>query len=251
MNNLKIANFNISGGFYIGNEDTEYLDREAAEHFDDRLLNQIIDVINNEQIDIICFQEIITSPEIAYIEKIVNKTNLKHFESFELSPCNIVKNTNCGIAILSKFPITSVKKDLFPNPKIAKTTASGKTYYTYDKGYMIAEIKADKNPFKILTHHGFPYRRFNSSPEQNKPVFEHFNNVLLTEKPNIVTGDFNAENFTELIDCVNKNYKRTINQITTVDGKSFDDILIEKSKNFDSKLVKLLSDHFIVITTLK
>ena len=28
---LKVANFNISGGFYIGNEDNEYLDREAVD----------------------------------------------------------------------------------------------------------------------------------------------------------------------------------------------------------------------------
>ena len=42
---LKVANFNICGGFYIGNEDTEYFDREAQDSVDNKLLKQIIDVI--------------------------------------------------------------------------------------------------------------------------------------------------------------------------------------------------------------
>ena len=36
--NFKIASFNISGGFYIGNEETEYLDREAVDSVDDKLI---------------------------------------------------------------------------------------------------------------------------------------------------------------------------------------------------------------------
>ena len=46
--NLKIATFNISGGFYCGDESQEYLDREAATSVDNRLLNEIIDNINKE-----------------------------------------------------------------------------------------------------------------------------------------------------------------------------------------------------------
>ena len=39
MSKLRVSNFNISGGFYIGNEDTEYLDRESASTVDNRLQN--------------------------------------------------------------------------------------------------------------------------------------------------------------------------------------------------------------------
>ena len=35
---LKIASYNVSGGFYIGDESTEYLDREASDKIDNRLL---------------------------------------------------------------------------------------------------------------------------------------------------------------------------------------------------------------------
>jgi len=253
MNNeitLKIANFNISGGFYIGNEKTEYLDRNAVDAVDNKLLEQTINIINSEQFDIICFQEIITTECTQYIRTIVDNTDLKFYDFYELSECNIVKNTYCGLAILSKFPINCIKKDVFPNPRLSKTTSSGNTYYTYDKGYMISEVEIYDKKVKILTHHGFPYRRFNSTPENNKEVFEFFDNVIENYNPNIITGDFNAENFMSLMEKTASKYKRTINSITTVDGKMFDDILLPKKIEHQSEIVKLLSDHYIIINEI-
>ena len=240
---MKIASFNISGGYYIGNEDNEYLDRESSNTIDNRLLKQIIEVINNENIDIICFQEIITTKEIKYMDSIIENTELKYYDYYELSPNNLVKDTNSGIAIFSKYPINSIKKELFPNPMLLKTTDSGKTYYTFDKGYMLCEI----NNKTILTHHGFPYRRFNSTPEANRDIFSFFDEVIDKYHPDIVTGDFNADDFMTLMPKTNNKYQRTINDITTVDNKKFDDILINKNINYSKKIIKLLSDHFIVM----
>ena len=248
--NFKIASFNISGGFYIGNEDVEYLDRNAVDSVDNKLMEQIIDIINSEKFDIICFQEIITTESIKYIKTIADNTDLKFYDFYELSECNIVKNTNCGLAMLSKYPINCIKKELFPNPHLSKTTSSGNTYYTYDKGYMIVEIEKQDKKLRILTHHGFPYRRFNSCPENNKQVFDFFDNIIEEYSPDIITGDFNAENFMSLMQKTSKKYKRTINSITTVDGKMFDDILILNKTNYKSKIVKLLSDHFIIIDVI-
>jgi len=248
---LKIASFNISGGFYIGNENNEYLDRKAADSVDNKLLEQIINIINNEQLDVICFQEIITTENKKYIENIIDNTHLNFYDSYELSECNMIKNTNCGLAVLSKYPINCVKKDLFPNPHLCKVTSSGNTYYTYDKGYMIIEIQKQDTELKILTHHGFPYRRFNSCPENNKQVFDFFDNVIEEYNPDIITGDFNAENFMSLMDKTPKRYKRTIDSVTTVDGKMFDDILVSKEINYKSKIVKTLSDHFIIIDEIR
>ena len=240
---MKIASFNISGGYYIGNEDNEYLDRESSNTIDNRLLKQIIEVINNENIDIICFQEIITTKEIKYMDSIIENTELKYYDYYELSPNNLVKDTNSGIAIFSRYPINSIKKELFPNPMLLKTTDSGKTYYTFDKGYMLCEI----NNKTILTHHGFPYRRFNSTPEANRDIFSFFDEVIDKYHLDIVTGDFNADDFMTLMPKTNNKYQRTINDITTVDNKKFDDILINKNINYSKKIIKLLSDHFIVM----
>lgn len=247
---MRVANFNISGGFYIGNEDTEYLDREAVDSVDNKLLNQIIDTINKEKIDIICFQEIITTKEVHYLDSIADNTDLKYFDYFELSECNVVKDTKCGIAIFSRYPISCIKKELFPNPRLSKTTDSGNTYYTYDKGYMICKVEIEGKEITILTHNGYPYRRFNSTPEKNKDIFKFFDDVIINYNPNIITGDFNAEYFMDLMTNTSKKYKRTIDQITTVDGMKFDDILVYKNINVSIKIIKLLSDHFVVIADI-
>ena len=137
---LKIATYNISGGFYQDDQSVDFFDKEKANGIDLRLLNDIVKIINDEDIDIICFQEIITTESINYINMLMEKTNLKHESHFELSPCHIVKDTDCGVAILSKYPITGSIKKMFTNPKLAKTTSSGNTYYTFDKGLLVSVL---------------------------------------------------------------------------------------------------------------
>lgn len=247
---LKIASFNISGGFYIGDESTEYLDREAVASVDNKLLENIINYINEENIDVICFQEIITTKRLQYIQTIINGTELKYSEEFELSPCNIVKDTDCGLAILSKYPITENIKVKFTNPRLSKITSSGNTYYTYDKGYLMANIDVNGEIVKVLTHHGFPYRRFNSTPEANKHIFREFDEAICNLNPDVITGDFNADNFMTMMKKTNEEYVRTFNTVTTVDGKMFDDILVKKDTKYNTKMIKSVSDHYMVIASL-
>ena len=249
---LKIASYNISGGFYNDEDKTEYLDKESATNVDDRLLKQIVETINNEDIDVICFQEIITTERIQYIESICQNTKLKYYESYELSKNNIVKDTNCGIAVLSKYPLEVLKKELFPNPGLTKTTSSGKTYYLFDKGYMIVNITIENKKIKLLTHHGFPYGTFDSTAEDNIQVFEFFDEVIEKNNPDIITGDFNVEDMMSLMNTTKNSYIRTIDKVTTVEGKKLDDILIHKDKvNYSSNVLKLLSDHFMVISEIE
>ena len=248
---LKIASYNVSGGFYIGDESTEYLDREASDKIDNRLLTDLIEIINKENIDVLCLQEVITTERIKYIDQIKESTNLKYSESFELSPCNLVKDTDCGLAILSKYPLSNTQKQIFTNPKLSKTTSSGNTYYTYDKGWLLTTLMLNDENKTILTHHGFPYRRFNSTPEANPNIFLEFDEVIKNNNIDIITGDFNADNFEELMLYTKENYIRTINNITTVDGKKFDDILIKNDIKYNTEIKKSVSDHYMVITTIE
>ena len=48
-----------------------------------------------------------------------------------------------------------------------------------------------------------------------------------------------------------ENYIRTINNITTVDGKKFDDILIKNDIKYNTEIKKSVSDHYMVITTIE
>ena len=247
---IKIATYNISGGFYDDSQSVDFLDKEKASDIDLRLLNDLVKTINDEEIDIICFQEIITTERINYINRIIEKTKLKYEDHFELSPCHIIENTDCGIAILSKYPITNGIKQLFTNPMLAKTTSSGKTYYTFDKGFMVSTININGKPTSVLTNIGFPYRRFNSTPEEHKDIFLEFDNYIKELNPDVITGDFNAEYFIEMMPYTKGKYIKTIDEETTDDGKKFDNILLKNGSIYSSKVIKSLSDHYIVVSEI-
>ena len=56
----------------------------------------------------------------------------------------------------------------------------------------------------------------------------------------------------DLMNQTNNNYKRIFNEITTVDDKRFDDILLPKEQEYISKkIIKSLSDHFLLIVEIK
>lgn len=248
---LKIGSYNISGGFYEDNQSIDFFDKEKSNDIDLRLLNDTVKIINDEDIDIICLQEIITTERIHYINRIMEKTNLNYEEHFELSPCHIIENTECGIAILSKYPIDNSIKKFFTNPMLSKTTSSGKTYYTFDKGLLISKININNNYINVLTHHGFPFRRFNSTPEDNINTFIEFDNYVKEYNPDIITGDFNSENFLNMMTYTKENYIKTISEITTDDGMKFDNILLKNNNKYSKKIIKSLSDHFIVINEIE
>lgn len=113
---------------------------------------------------------------------------------------------------------------------------------------MISTIQLSDKQIQILNHHGFPFRRFNSAANYNPEVFNHFNDIIQIFKPDYVVGDFNTEDYMELVESFKENYIRTIEQVTTVDGKKFDDILIKKNNQYSNvEILKLLSDHYLAI----
>lgn len=248
---LKIATYNISGGFYEDDQSVDFFDKSKSDDIDLRMLNETIKIINEENIDIICFQEIITTERIGYIKRLSDGTNLKYYEQFETSPCHLVENAEMGIAILSKYPIESSIKKMFTNPRLSKTTSSGNTYYSFDKGLLISKVNINGNYISVLTHHGFPFRRFNTTPEANESVFVEFDNFIKELNPDVITGDFNAEGFIDMMDYTRDNYIKTIDVPTTDDGKKFDNILIKNGKNYTTKIIESLSDHFVVIEEIE
>ena len=48
---LKIATYNISGGFYEDDQSVDFLDKEKASNIDLRLLNDMVKIINDENND--------------------------------------------------------------------------------------------------------------------------------------------------------------------------------------------------------
>ena len=78
-----------------------------------------------------------------------------------------------------------------------------------------------------------------------------FDNYINEYNPDIITGDFNSENFIEMMPYTKDNYIKTINEVTTDDGMKFDNILIKNGSKYSTKIIKSLSDHFIVIDEIE
>ena len=137
-------------------------------------------------------------------------------------------------------------------------------FYPLDGGRVVIAILQNKfDKYKILKVQKIT-SFISESKEFNKLGFKsilicpsieniHYKvlNILKNNNIDIITGDFNADNFEELMPYTKENYIRTINTITTVDGKKFDDILIKQNVEHNSKIKKSVSDHYMVITTIE
>ena len=248
---LKIATWNISGGIIQDTEESNYFDQGKKDTINEDFLNKIIEIINTEDIDIISFQEIITTERINYINKIINNTQLKEYRYLELSPCNLVEDTNCGLAILSKYKIDNVDKLMFTNPKLSIVTSTGKTYYTYDKGSLLCSISVNDKIINYINNHGFPIKRFNSEPKDNMNIYNEFSTFISKFKDTIVTGDFNLEEIKDYIQILNTK-KEVFGEITTINNRRYDNIFLDDCyKLINKKMIEAYSDHFICIAEIE
>lgn len=251
---MKIATWNISAGINPNDYKGEYFDKEKETTPDDACLNAIAQLIIKENIDVIALQEVVTTKRFKYMENLSKKTGMKFYESFEVSPCNLIENANFGLAILSKHPINLIKKQLFKNPNLTKQTEKG-TYKTHDKGYLAVQVKAE-NEFCFVCTNLLPFHRFGSDALDHKNIFEEFQDFVLSNNA-YALGDFNAilgkERLQLIFDRLNKKYQFLFDEITTTDNKKCDNILLPKDVRIKNKyLVKNtnISDHYLCVAEI-
>lgn len=214
----------------------------------------IKNMIMNQGIDIICLQEAITTSNyiIPISEYIKENTELKHTCGFELSKSHINKGCGCGVVICSKFPISSHDRVLLDNPNITYKKDEKTTYYSFDKGFVIANIKSI--PVSIINIHCLPFHIFKRSPLDHISIYEKAEQKFIEELKNnettILIGDIN---YTE-IDRLFPKFMKLTND--TVKGKTRGDDQLDhivKSKNIkvlNSEIVDCCFDHRLCIATL-
>lgn len=246
---MRISTWNIGSGININSYKEELFDITPALKPDDNIIDIIANQIIANKIDVIAMQEVITTESFNYVNKLSEKTWLKYHVSYENSPCHLVKNTMFGLAILSRYPIEIIKKQLFPNPRLTVTTTKG-IYSTHDKGYIIAKIDADE-PFYISCTQFLPFHRFNVDILDYKSLFDEYQINNLMNKT-ICVGDFNCidgiDKIEKVLDLLSKEYRPIFNEITTIDGKKCDNILVPKSVSVKKQGIlknDLSSDHYM------
>lgn len=251
---MKIATWNISAGINTNNYTGEFFDKSKEANTDDKCLNAIAKAIIENNIDVIALQEVVTTPSFRYMENLSKLTGLKYHASFENSPCHLIENANFGIAILSKYPISVIKKQFFENPNLTKQTQKG-IYHTHNKGYLVAEILADQ-PFKMLCASLLPFHRFDHNILDFKHLFTEFQEFVIQNKV-YALGDYNAiegkPNLQKVFDQITQTHQFLFDEITTIDNKKCDNILLPNNVKIKNKYIVKntdISDHYLCIAEI-
>lgn len=205
--------------------------------------NYIINTIKKENIDIICLQEAIIKSEslLSIASYIKEKTDLKYTVEYELSDSHINIGSKMGVVICSKYEIESYKLFKLDNPKFIYTINKDTTYYSHDKGFIIATVK----DYNIIAGHCLPFHVFKKKPLDYLNIFkkaeEEFINSYKKNSNFILCGDFNYDNINILFPKIMENCTDLINCPTRKE-KQWDHFII--SNNLKCTYKKITNNVF-------
>ncbi|WP_249349701.1 endonuclease/exonuclease/phosphatase family protein [Microbispora sp. H10836] len=96
-----------------------------------------------------------------------------------------------GLALVSRFPLESVTRTLFPNPCLRLNGLR-----SFDKGVMTAAIAVGGRSVRVAGVHVFPFHRFGRRAEEDvfAPIWDLFGNEVAKQVkgPVFVAGDLNT-----------------------------------------------------------
>lgn len=213
----------------------------------------ILKRIKEEDIDILCLQEAIIKsdylPPIA--EYIKQNSELKYNIQYELSDSHINIGCRMGVVICSKYEIKNSELFMLDNPNLVYSVDINITYYSHDKGFIIATIKN----YKIITGHCLPFHVFKKNPLDYIEIFEtadkKFNSEYELNSDFILCGDFNYDNVNNIFPNIMKNCKDLIN-VQTRKNKQLDHIIVSDKININSKeILENNFDHKLCLIEIK
>lgn len=205
----------------------------------------ITKTIKDKRIDIICLQEaIIKSKNLPSIANYIKEhTDLKYIAEFELSDSHINIGSRMGIVICSKYKIDSYNQFMLDNPNLIYSVDENTTYYSHDKGFIVADIKG----FKIVTGHCLPFHVFKKNPLDYLEIFEKADKEFIScynlNNKFILCGDFNYDNVNSLFPETMVNCIDLINCPTRKDKQLDHFIISNKLKCSFSKVENNIFDH--------
>lgn len=203
----------------------------------------ILKMIRQESIDVLCLQEAIIKsdylPPIA--DYIRQNSELKYNIQYELSDSHINIGCRMGVVLCSKYEIKDSKLFMLDNPNLVYSVDNNTTYYSHDKGFIIANIK----DYKIITGHCLPFHVFKKNPLDYIEIFEKadkkFNDEFNSNPEFILCGDFNYDNVNNLFPNIMTKSKDLID-ISTRKDRQLDHIIVSNKIIINSK--KVLENNF-------
>lgn len=205
----------------------------------------IINFIKDENIDVICLQEAIIKSEYlpSIAQYISEKTELKYTVEYELSDSHINIGSRMGIVICSRYKINNYKTILLENPNLVFSVNENITYYSHDKGFIIANIQG----INIITGHCLPFHVFKKNPLDYLDIYEkaeeEFMRVYDLNDKLLLCGDFNYDDVSSLFPRIMSKCKDLINEPTRKEKRLDHFIISEKLNCSYGKIVDNVFDH--------
>lgn len=208
-------------------------------------LNELCRTIQKNSIDIICFQEMLINENC--IEIIKNRTRLKYDKVFYLSDSKLGK---MGLAILSRYKITSADLEKIDNPNISfHNLEKDVIYKSHDKGFLIVDILYKGVVISVVCGHMLPFHSFGRDSIDFRHLYQRAYQIITAKcnnKPTIICGDFNTSKLNKILPDIYNNYVSAINSATRSNGNQNDYIFF--SNDWDIKYSSIipgeLDHHF-------
>jgi endonuclease/exonuclease/phosphatase (EEP) superfamily protein YafD len=191
---VKTLQWNIGGGRIRD----EHSDPDGSGSYSKPGLHEIIRYIKSKNPDIITLQE--THADSSAIQAEVIAESLGYFWTNDIyASSHLEDGQGLGQAIISRFPISNHKFELFYNAKFRKVWPSGEVWISHDKGISSSEFNIKGSDLGVATLHMVPFRKYGvdiQSEIAQKVLLDIESKMNLGVGKFLIQGDFNLDNST-------------------------------------------------------
>jgi endonuclease/exonuclease/phosphatase family metal-dependent hydrolase len=196
---MKLLTLN-TGGAYIRAQDADPTADESYSHGGRAGIEHVIAVLKSELPDVIVLQESHTRGADAQADTIAQALHMRHVTNAPYDESHIEEGSQLSLAIISKWPLSDIRFELFKNPGF-RMTHGAREWYCHDKGVLSADVTAPSGTIRIATTHLVPFKLFGKplDGEEVRAVLADVDAKLCahaqshTAQRSIVTGDFNLD----------------------------------------------------------
>lgn len=225
IHSINIATWNISECVTSFWDLQVGVDRHAHANHSVENMQQILEHIRSLDIDVICFQEypvrIHGKPVLR--DLIVGYTDLVHCYERATYPGFLLRDSEIGVSVFSRFSLEDSSFSFFENPNITIQNPAGQIYRTFDKGLITTWVNTGRSGFTLITGHAISFSPFGISetdyPGSFQEILRCVNRTLPHSRALVFTGDFNTQHLPEILPTLNKTLTDWPTGPTTVSGE--------------------------------
>jgi len=193
---MKLLTLN-TGGAYIRAQDA---DPTADESYSHKGLAYVIELIARYAPDIIVLQESHIRGAESQAHAIAQALHMRHVVNEPYDDSRIEEGAQLSLALISKWPLSDIRYELFRNPGF-RMTHGAKEWYCHDKGVLSADVAAPSGAVRVVTTHLVPFKLFGKplDGEEVRTVLDDVDAKLCAHAQSnnaqraVVTGDTNLD----------------------------------------------------------